>query len=323
MAGIRENILNSASVRDAFLDGVVALDAERPGIRASDLAGYLQRAGIPLRMVGLDQDMSTYDLFVFWHIAAMSMQLSVGNAAHGGPIFLPWHRWFLIRLEQQLQRVLGDDDFGLPYWDWAEDGERQIPDQWRTDLWTSAYLGEARGDVRSGKLGAMRVRLDIDSFTTGLESIAPRPLTRSAGVDWRWRDLPNKDEERFTHGVTPYDEDPWDGRARGHRNRLEGFWSDPLRRPGMHNRVHVWIGGDMGPGTSPNDPVFFLNHCNVDRLWEHWMAENDRQYEPGPGRGSAGHRLDSVMFSIFGDRMTPADVLDPTPWYSYDTLLIA
>jgi tyrosinase len=45
------------------------------------------------------------------------------NAAHRGPVFLPWHRFMLILLELQLQRVLSDPDFGLPYWDWAADGE--------------------------------------------------------------------------------------------------------------------------------------------------------------------------------------------------------
>lgn len=25
--------------------------------------------------------------------------------------------------------------------------------------------------------------------------------------------------------------------------------------------------GDMGPATSPNEPLFFLHHANVDRVW--------------------------------------------------------
>ena len=28
----------------------------------------------------------------------------------------------------------------------------------------------------------------------------------------------------------------------------------------------------MAPATSPNDPVFYLNHCNVDRIWEAWLV---------------------------------------------------
>jgi tyrosinase len=38
------------------------------------------------------------------------------NAAHSGPAFLPWHRYMMIVLEKQLQRVLEDSNFGLPYW---------------------------------------------------------------------------------------------------------------------------------------------------------------------------------------------------------------
>jgi len=86
--------------------------------------------------------------------------------------------------------------------------------------------------------------------------------------------------------------------------------------------VHVWVGGDMGPGSSPNDPVFFLNHCNVDRVWEAWMANNGRIYAPQPGQGPAGHRVDEPMVAILGAPLRPQDVLDPTTWYDYDTLQV-
>jgi len=90
----------------------------------------------------------------------------------------------------------------------------------------------------------------------------------------------------------------------------------------LHNLVHVWIGGDMGPGTSPNDPVFFLNHCNVDRIWEAWMIQNNRSYSPSANEGPVGHRIDTVMFTLFGNALTPAQALDASEWYSYDTLQV-
>ena len=43
------------------------------------------------------------------------------NAAHRGPAFLPWHREFLRRFELDLQRVSGNSNLGVPYWDWAAD----------------------------------------------------------------------------------------------------------------------------------------------------------------------------------------------------------
>lgn len=39
-----------------------------------------------------------------------------------------------------------------------------------------------------------------------------------------------------------------------------------------HNSVHSEIGGDMQTYMSPLDPIFWLHHCNIDRLWSSWNA---------------------------------------------------
>ena len=36
-------------------------------------------------------------------------------------------------------------------------------------------------------------------------------------------------------------------------------------------------GGPCTP-SSPNDPVFFLNHCNADRLWKAWLTQHGRTH---------------------------------------------
>ena len=38
-----------------------------------------------------------------------------------------------------------------------------------------------------------------------------------------------------------------------------------------HSNAHVWVGGDMRGGFSPRDPLFYLLHCNVDRIWAMWQ----------------------------------------------------
>ncbi len=313
MTAIRENVFTSISARDDYLRGVVALDQEMAGITAADLFQFLRRNNISLSMRGINQELSLYDLFVFWHVVAMRIPLPPGNAAHSGPIFLPWHRMYLIRLEEQLQRVLGDDQFGLPYWDWAADGEIQPPaNQWQTPLWTNTALGEPRGSVRNGPLGGMEVRL-VQSGGT-LWSIQGRPIRRQAGQDITT--LPRQSDVTTALSELAYDRPRWNQSANGHRNRLEGW----LNGPQLHNRVHVWVGGDMGPGTSPNDPIFFLNHCNVDRIWEAWMATAGQEYRPRNDEGPRGHRIDDPMIAILGDSMRPSEVLDPSQWYSYDSL---
>ncbi len=52
----------------------------------------------------------------------------------------------------------------------------------------------------------------------------------------------------------------------------------------------------MGPGTSPNDPVFFLHHCNVDRIWSRWEQEHlASTYMPQTG-GPTGHNWGDLMY---------------------------
>jgi tyrosinase len=39
----------------------------------------------------------------------------------------------------------------------------------------------------------------------------------------------------------------------------------------IHNGIHVWVGGTMSiVSTAPADPVFWLHHCNIDRIWAKW-----------------------------------------------------
>jgi len=48
-----------------------------------------------------------------------------------------------------------------------------------------------------------------------------------------------------------------------------------------HDTVHVAIGGLMGViQTSAQDPIFFLHHCNIDRLWNAWLAQKGGRQDP-------------------------------------------
>jgi hypothetical protein len=48
-----------------------------------------------------------------------------------------------------------------------------------------------------------------------------------------------------------------------------------------HNWVHVLVGGWMGSvPTAAQDPIFFLHHCNMDRLWNLWLAQGGGRIDP-------------------------------------------
>lgn len=111
------------------------------------------------------------------------------------------------------------------------------------------------------------------------------------------------------------------------RNAAEGWKSNRGAIAEMHNRVHVWVGGHMGPGTSPNDPIFFLHHCNVDRLWALWQFRHPGQNYPVtvPGVGVSTprpHGLNDEMppWNTGAERKKPIDVLNHTALgYTYDS----
>jgi tyrosinase len=320
MAAVRKNILSDIAVRDKFIRGVQLLKQENSGRTTADLG-----IGGPVQPIG------TYDLFTVWHHLTM-MQLTppgnaVGrNAAHRGPVFLPWHRVMLLLFEQNLQRVLADSTFGLPYWDWAKDGDLPTAQQKTAPLWKANCLGGQGNPVQTGPFAfrpndpnSWRVR--IAANVQGNLTIVNRGLRRSFGTSGIGT-LPKTLNVNNALSLTPYDKANWDTAAAGFRNRLEGWNSEGPLEPWLHNRVHVWVGGDMGPSTSPNDPVFYLNHCNVDRVWESWMRRHGRRYLPDASAGALlmGHRIDDAIASPLGSSATPRQVLNVSVSYTYDTL---
>lgn len=311
MAVVRRSITDAAA-RDAYVRGVLALKAETLGPTTAQL-------GIP----GPSAPVSTWDLFVVWHHRAMMRMTPPTqgdrNAAHSGPVFLPWHRFMLLLLELQLQRVLGEPDVALPYWDWAADGDLAPTDQPRTALWAAEGIGGSGAPVPDGPFipEAFAVRVESDPFG-GLRQ-TERGLQRELAADVAT--LPTTAQVDAALDVPAYDAPPWGRSSAGFRNRVEGW--RPTPGPGLHNRVHVWVGGDMAPATSPNDPVFYLNHANVDRIWEAWLVRHGRTYVPPATESAelAGHRIGDAMDSLLTrEPVTPADVLDVAAFASYDVL---
>ena len=43
---------------------------------------------------------------------------------------------------------------------------------------------------------------------------------------------------------------------------------------GSHELPHVWTGGTMMSSASPADPLFYLHHANVDRIWAIWQLNH-------------------------------------------------
>lgn len=306
------------------------MTVQRKNILADDQAkrDYVEGVWALKREVAPGEPISTYDKYVFWHYRAMmtltpeppSPNPDSRNAAHIGPVFCPWHRMFLNRLEQEIQSVLGSPDFGLPYWDWAADGE--MADPGGSAIWADDCMGPAGFPVASGPFRFdvqnpgdpenWRVRISDDIFSSGPTI---RLLNRGLRRRLRTEDMPTEGDVRRELRKSTYDVPPWAGfREASFRCGLEFA---------LHNTVHRWISGDMATACSPNDPVFFLHHCNVDRLWASWQKQHDSSpYVPDATAADElkGHRIQDPMFPFeAGDpEVKVQDVLNFEERFEYD-----
>ncbi|KAJ3072925.1 hypothetical protein HDU98_002630 [Podochytrium sp. JEL0797] len=187
---------------------------------------------------------SRYDDFTALHVQFISQ-------IHGTPAFLPWHRLFIRNFEIALQQI--DPSVTLPYWDWGYDGQNPLGN---TAMFSSSSL--AFGTERAGT-GPQCV---VDGFDANWTDNDGACLTR--GYAARFTVPDNSQIAPIVASSPSYDQ---------MRPALEG----------LHNQVHNAIGGDVVGGRagdmsfiarSPNDPLFYMHHANVDRIWYLWQQHN-------------------------------------------------
>jgi tyrosinase len=226
-----------------------------------------------------------YDEMVSVHVRAM-VDIRP-DPAHGASAFLPWHRYCLRHLEYHLQAV--DSSVTLPYWDWTRDrSPTGLP-------WTEDFMGDGgrdpNGRVLTGPFsGTKRWPIRIKDWRGQPDFLTRFYRDPDAMLPKRWRLL-------RTLEITPYDSRPWNWRTRS-RDSFRAALETSL-----HNIVHVVVGGNMAGAASPNDPVFYLHHAMVDRIWAMWQKRHPTEpYRPRKS-GPRGHNR--------YDRMWPWKEIEP------------
>jgi tyrosinase len=266
--------------------------------------------------------LSKYDRYVQDHVDNV-------DHSHFGPAFLSWHRQFLIDFERDLQDVSKNSLLGLPYWDWSP----LIFGSDEQDYFMGGDGTTSDGKVTNGPFAAGKWKLNV--WDPHDEEPHTDYLKRQLGKAAGFTSLPPGNDVTATLNELPFDTPPWnDESLSGFRNTLEGIRWDTQKRPPvrlpsqMHGRVHRWIGGSMVPMSSPNDPVFWLHHCFIDKLWADWQAMHG---DPGsfPLTGAApGHNGEDAMRgptrwgllrNIDVNHHRPFLDRDPVLGYRYDT----
>lgn len=207
---------------------------------------------------------------------------------HRGAEFLPWHRWYVLRMERELQSV--DARVSMPYWNWAHPNARDLD----AEPWKSFFGGRNNTGGRFDHWWYERL---------------PAPPTTVTLPDYP--DL-----------VSELD-----------RPNYAAFRSCESR---THVPGHTWTGETMSSPQSPGDPLFFLHHSNLDRIWALWQLNNPTltQYSLDPASSddpanypNAHDPADQVMFAgALSGGATPESMLqhnDLGYYYPQDHVLAA
>jgi tyrosinase len=204
-----------------------------------------------------DQMPSRADINAYWD-----------QCQHGSWYFLPWHRGYVIAFEAVVRDAVtklgGPADWALPYWNYFKPNQSGLPPAFASPDWPDGtgdnplYVEQRYGPNNDGN-----VIVPVDMIN--LSALSDPDFTGSArggspgfgGVD-----------TGFSHS----------GSVHG------GIETQP------HDFVHGLVGGsDPGsglpglmsdPDTAGLDPIFWLHHANIDRLWEVWRENPTTDVDP-------------------------------------------
>lgn len=146
---------------------------------------------------------------------------------HGTEFFWSWHRMYLYWFERIVRKIADDDDWAIPYWNWAPGSDFHLPAPFRDT--TSELYTVNRNPLMNNGTGALN----------------------SLAVD-------------VTGSFT-----------------LANFFNTNLSIQTPHGNVHGGTGGWMSfVATAAQDPIFYVHHSNVDRLWDLWLAQGGGRSDP-------------------------------------------
>lgn len=226
--------------------------------------------------------------------------------AHFGPHFLPWHRAFLLDLERRLQAII--PSVTIPYWKFHEPASR---------IFSGDFMGtsDPRGRVqfRAGHpleswvtdsvTGIVRMTI-FDTQTEPAGTVAGQ----GAGVGFELVPVRSDDLTMTAFGANHADfvsVDPVP--TGGFRVRWQGFLQ---LEDSEHGQAHnsVVRGFLRALPNAARDPIFFLLHANVDRLWARWQRRNGGRFDASDTRAYPDFAPVPVPLRLLGQ------LVDHTMW---------
>lgn len=227
-----------------------------------DYAHKLSRAYELMRALPMD-DPRSFGHQANIHCAYCNDFYAQGNSTvplqiHGSWLFFAFHRWYVYFHERILGRLLGDDTFALPFWNYDNTNGSTMP---------SLYVDYPELSDRKRQPSHLPPAITaIDTTSWGFVDRSSEDQLNVNGAAFYWVMVKGADTQYRFFGQ-PY---------RAGDYQLPGFGTVETM---PHNSVHLWTGDmnaslqDMGIfATSAKDPLFYAHHASLDRLWEVWKT---------------------------------------------------
>lgn len=261
---------------------------------------------------------------------------------HGGPEFLPWHRELTNRFEELIRQI--NPQLSLHYWDFTED-PTNIPNgnlgggvNGALNLFDANFMGSgitnpgdhddpdlgvpnvdsgdpwrAAGfyDPLAGQAGHPPFRGSFDGDPTGTNNPVdpPRHMGRTKIAAAPLLPTPTIADGSGFGEVCPNIAINNDADITG--ENIPGGLSFPqfrLRLECVHNKAHVYI-ANVSPHIAFRDPLVFLLHSNVDRIFARWQTDpaHPERLDPNNVYGSES----SLDVSVGGEIQNLTHLVEP------------
>jgi tyrosinase len=231
--------------------------------------------------------------------------------------FLPWHRGYLRAFEKiiasSITKLGGPGDtWALPYWnynDMQNPNRLKLPPAFGSPTWPDGGDNPLFIRARYGLTGKSGAPIVIDKDSVELET---------ALIEREFAGATTGGSPGFGGGQTPF------------KHGAAGQSDEGLLEQSPHDNVHGDIGGAQNndfrnalalglmsnPSTAGLDPIFWLHHANIDRLWEVWLKRGGHTNpEDSPWRDGPTGARPFIMPEPDGSTRTrffPREMLDTT-----------